>query len=86
MSGSLRLDAKFPTIEQEAPQLVSPARAVEVFAQDNHVFLRVGAVDGADATQGSYTLLLDADAAAKIVTALQEATRDLDKITETEHI
>jgi hypothetical protein len=69
----LRLDAVFPTIEQEAPHVASAARAVEVFTQEQHVYLRVGPVEGVDPAHGPYTLLLTNDAARKLADALVAA-------------
>lgn len=74
MSGSLRLDAKFPTIEQEAPLVANPSRAVEIFSQDDRVYLRIGPVEGVDPAHGSYTLMLSPESAAEIAGALQEVS------------
>lgn len=73
----LRLDATFPTIEQEAPHVSSPRRAVEVFTHQGHVYLRVGPVEGDDPAHGSYTLLLSDGNAAEIAAALSGAAREL---------
>ena len=77
----LRLDATFPTIEQEAPHVSSPRRVVEVFTQQRHVYLRVGPVEGADPAHGSYTLLLSDADATDVAAALNEAARELAKST-----
>jgi hypothetical protein len=77
MSGSLRLDAEYPTIEQEAPLIAHPSRAVEVFSHDDRAYLRIGPVEGADPAHGSYTLMLSAANAAEIAAALQEVSNAL---------
>ena len=64
MSGSVRMDAKFRTIEQEAPLVPNPARVVEIFTQDKHIYLRIGPVEGVNPAHGSYTLMLSVDGAA----------------------
>jgi len=69
----LRLDAVYPTLEQEAPHVASPRRAVEVFTQEKHVCLRVGPVEGVDPAHGSYTLLLSRNEAREIAEALRKA-------------
>jgi len=69
----LRLDAVFPTIEQEAPHVTTPRRAVEIFTQEQHVYLRVGPVEGVDPAHGPYTLLLTTDAAKSVGEALLAA-------------
>lgn len=73
----LRLDDTFPTIEQEAPHLTRPTRAVEIFTQEQHVYLRVGPVEGVDPAHGPYTLLLSWDAAKKVADALIAAANAL---------
>jgi hypothetical protein len=79
MSGSLRLDAKFPTIEQEAPLVPRPMRAVEIFSQNGLVYLRIGPVEGVDPAHGSYTLMLNAQQSAEIADALQDVRSDVGK-------
>jgi hypothetical protein len=69
----LRIDDTFPTIEQEAPHVTKPMRAVEIFTQEQHVYLRVGPVEGVDPAHGPYTLLLSRDAAKTVADALVAA-------------
>ena len=77
MSGALRLDAKFQTIEQEAPHVANPLRAVEIFSQDNRVYLRVGPVEGVNPVHGSYTVMLSAHDALEIASALRDVSSNL---------
>ena len=77
MSGSVRLDVKFPTVEQEAPLVPHPARAVEVFSQGDRIYLRVGPVEGVNPAHGSYTLMLTRAEAGQIAEALHELASGL---------
>ena len=58
MASTLHYYGVLPTLEQEAPDVPNPTRAVEVFSDDMTTFLRVGPVEGLDEVHGSYTLKL----------------------------
>ena len=73
MAGTLHFDGIVPTLEQEAPDVPNPMRAVEVFTERGALFLRVGPVEGLDAAHGSYTLKLSEAEAMGIVEAIGRA-------------
>ncbi len=69
-------DGVLPTLEQEAPDVPNPRRAVEVFTDAGFVYLRLGPVEGMDDVHGSYTIRLEPAAAATLIDALKRGCAD----------